>query len=891
MGWRRFWRRGRRDDELALELESYLEHEADRRRADGVTPDVATLAARKKLGNATRIREDVYESNSVPVVEWLVKDLRYALRVLAASPGFAAAAILTLALGIGANTAIFQLLDALRLRSLPVDRPHELVEVVVDGGNRGYGVSHGFEVNLTNPLWEELRRHQQAFSGIFAWGQAEMPVGRADEARMRRGLWVSGEMFPVLGIAPYRGRLLGPSDDRRGCAPGGLVVSHQFWQRELGGADAAIGSRLEIGEKQFQIVGVTPPTFTGLEVGQTFDLALPICAAGLWGDGLDQRHYWWLIGMGRLKSGWTLPQAAQHVRALSATLFDQLAPTGYANNANWKKLRLTVVPGGRGISEWRTEYSTSLWLLLGISGLVLLIACANLANLMLARAAARQREFAVRIAIGASRTRIALQSLVESLVLAFAGAVIGTAFAMAASRAIVAFLRTDGNGLHLDLSLDWRMLAFTTAITLVTCGLCGVAPALRLAHTEPGDVIKSGGRGLTARPEGSAFQRLLVVTQIAVSLVLVVGALLFARSFQKLLSVDVGFKQGGILYAFCDLSLRKLAPQALPAAKTAILERIRALPQVKGAGSATKIPLTPNSWTMGVRIEGRTAQDDWSKVSWVSPGFFQALDVPILAGRDFAAADTASSARVMLVNETFVRRYLQNRVVIGTHLRTVQEPGYPAMDYEIVGIVPDTKYADVREEIPPTSFVPADQHPSPQPWMAVMVRTSGDAASADAAIRRAVAAEGARSSPAVVLREQVREGLAREGLLSWLSGMFGVIAGLLAAIGLYGVMSYTVARRSNEIAIRVALGAASRDVLGLMLRQAARLLVAGLGVGTAAALAASRAARTLLFGLEPNDPATFVGAAVLLTAVALLAAYLPAAKASRVSPIIGLRSE
>jgi predicted permease len=891
MGWRRFWRRGRRDDELALELESYLEHEAECRRADGLPPNVATLAARKKLGNATRIRERVYDSNSIPIVEWLVRDLRYALRVLAASPGFAIAAILTLALGIGANTAIFQLLDALRLRSLPVPRPHELVEVVVDGGNRGYGVSRGFQVNLTNPLWEELRRHQQAFSGIFAWGQDDMPVGRADEARTRRGLWVSGEMFGVLGIAPYRGRLLGPLDDRRGCAPGGVVVSHEFWQRELGGTDAAVGSRLEIGEKQFQIVGVTPPTFTGLEVGQTFDLALPICAAAFWGDALDQRHNWWLIGMGRLKSGWTLAQAAQHVRALSATLFDQLAPTGYADNANWKKLRLTVVPGGRGVSEWRAEYSTSLWLLLGITGLVLLIACANLANLMLARAAARQREFAVRIAIGASRVRVVMQSLVESLVLALAGAAIGTVFAMAASRAIVAFLHTEGNGLHLELPLDWRMLAFTTGITLLTCGLCGVAPALRLAHIEPGDVIKSGGRGLTGRPEGSTFQRVLVVTQIAVSLVLVVGALLFARSFQKLLSVNVGFSQDGILYAFCDLTLRKLPPEALPAAKTAILDRIRALPQVKGAGSATKIPLTPGSWTMGVRIDGRTATDDWSKISWVSPGFFHALDLPILSGRDFTTADSATSPRIMLVNETFVRRYLQKRTVIGTHLRTVEEPGYPAMDYEIVGIVPDIKYGNLREEIPPTSFVPADQHPASQPWMAVMVRTSGDAASADAAIRRAAAAEGARISPVVVLRDQVREGLARERLLSWLSGMFGVIAGLLAAIGLYGVMSYTVARRSNEIAIRVALGAASGDVLGLMLRQAARLVAAGLTVGTVAALAASRAATTLLFGLEPNDPATFVGAAILLTAVALIAAYLPAAKASRVSPIVGLRAE
>jgi predicted permease len=708
---------------------------------------------------------------------------------------------------------------------------------------------------------------------------------------MTRGMWASGEAFSVLGLRPYRGRLLVPADDRRGCAPGAVVVSHQYWQSELGGRDDAVGAPIVIGDKTFQVVGVTPPSFTGLEVGQGFDIALPLCAAAQWSDSLDRREVWWLIGLGRLKPGWTREQAAEHVRALSATLFDQLAPTGYADNANWKKLRLTVVPGGRGVSAWREEYSTSLWLLLGITGLVLLIACANLANLMLARAAARQREFAVRLAIGASRLRIATQSLTESLVLALGGALIGTVLAMAASQAIVRFLTTDDNGLHLDLSLDWRILCFTIAITFLTCVLCGLAPALRLANAQPGDVMKAGGRGLTARPEGSAFQRVLVVTQIAVSLVLVVGALLFARSFQKLLSVDAGFRQDGLLYLFCDLSSRKLEPSALAPAKAAILDRIRALPQIEGAGSTTKIPLTSNSWTMGVAVTGRTATDDWSKISWVSPGFFHALDVPVLMGRDFTRADSATSPKVMVVNETFVSRYLKGQTILGTHVRTKQEPGYPEADYEIVGVVRDTKYGGLRQEIPPTSFVPDEQLPEPRSWMAVLARTSGEVGAAGTSIRRVLEAEGVRSSSAIVLRRQVREGLAREGLMSWLSSVFGVIAGLLAAIGLYGVMSYGVARRVNEIAIRMALGAAASDVLSLMLMQACRLLIAGLAIGTVAALVAGRAARTLLYGLEPNDPATFVGAAVLLAAVTLSAAYVPALRASRLSPLQGLRSE
>ncbi len=521
-----------------------------------------------------------------------------------------------------------------------------------------------------------------------------------------------------------------------------MVVSHKFWQGELGGRDAAIGAPLEIGERRFQVVGVTPPTFTGLEVGQTFDIALPICAAALWGNSLDRRDYWWLVGMGRLKAGWTLDQAAQHVRSLSATLFDQLAPTGYQDNTNWKKFRLTAVPGGRGVSQLRQQYSTSLSLLLGITGLVLLIACANLANLMLARAAARRREFAVRLAIGASRTRIATQSLVESLLLAVVGAAFGIVLAMIGSKAIVAFLTTEGNGLHLDLPLDWRVVAFTTGMTLLTCLLCGLAPALRLARTEPAEVIKTGGRGLTTRPEGSAFQRLLVVTQIAVSLVLVVGALLFARSFQGLLSVDAGFRQDGILYAFCDLSPRNLQPAAFAPAKAAILDRIRALPQVEGAGSSTKIPLTGGSWTLAISVEGRTVKDDWSRVAWVSPGFFQALDVPVLAGRNFTRADTVTSPRVMLVNETFVKRYLKDRPAVGIRVRTAKEPGYPETDYQIVGVVRDVKYSDLREDIPPTSFVPDEQAPEPRPWMAIVVRASGDAGAVSAAIRRTLTAEG-----------------------------------------------------------------------------------------------------------------------------------------------------
>jgi predicted permease len=891
MRWIRFWQRARRDEDLTRELESYLAHEAEQHQAAGVAPDDARAAAMRKLGNATRVREQVYEMNSVRLFEWLVRDLRYAVRVVTASPGFASAAILSLALGIGANTAIFQLLDAVRLRSLPIPRPHELIEVSIDGGNRGYGVSDSSTSNMTNPLWEALRANQRAFSGLFAWGRADLPVGRGD-ARNARVLWVSGNFFPVLGLIPQRGRLLGPADDRHGCAPGGVVISDSYWRDELGGRDSVVGQPMVIGDRTFQVAGVTRPEFFGLEVGRRYDIALPICAAAQWGNALDQKNYWWLIAMGRLKPSWSLAQAAQHVRTLSVSLFDQTAPSGYGDNSHWKRLRLTAVPAGRGISQWREQYETSLWLLLGITGLVLLIACANLANLMLARASAREREFAVRLAIGASRARLISQSLAESLLVAAIGAALGIGLAKIVSQAIVTFLTTEGNGLHLDLGLDWRVLGFTAGVALVTCLVCGLAPALRSARTEPVDVMKSGGRGLTGSPDRFSFQRLLVVAQIAISLVLVVGALLFVRSFQNLMTLDAGLKQDGILFSFCSLARRNLTPEQLGPAKQALLDRIRALPQVEAASTSTKVPLTSSSWTMGIRV-GDAGLDakQWSKITWVSSDYFRTMGIPILGGRDIARSDDGSARKVMLVNETFVHRYLAGRQAIGTLVRTGEEPGYPEALYEIVGVVGDTKYADLREEIPPIAYAPSEQYPRVVPWTAIILRTSALPDAIVPAIRRVFAEENVMTGGVGVLREQVRENLVRERLLSWLAGFFGVLAVLLAAIGLYGVMSYAVARRSNEIAIRVALGAARTDVLRLMLGQATRLLVVGLAVGTLVALAAGRTARTLLFGLEPDDPTTIVAAAGILAAIALVAAYVPAARAARVSPLEGLRAD
>ena len=537
----RFWRRGRRDDELGDELDTYLAHETAERMRDGLSADEARHAALRKLGNTTRVRETVYEANSFGWVERLAKDVRYAARVLRRSPGFALAALLSLTLGIGANTAIFELLTAVRLRSLPIAQPSELAEIRVLGGNRGLGLSFGPQADMTAPLYDAFAREQRAFSGVFAWSPGQYRAGLGSNRQTVHAIVATGSLFPVLGVAPFRGRLLTPEDDRRGCRPGGVVLSHSYWVRQYGSRDDAIGLPIVLDDQTFQIVGVTPPEFFGIEVGRQFDVAIPACAQAVWHeDAFEQRNQWWLITGGRLKPGWTLEQAAAHVGALSAGLFAETLPSGYDPSTlkRWRSLVLTAIPGGRGISQWRDDYEQSLWLLLAITGMVLLIACANIASLMLARASVREREFALRTAIGASRGRLLSQALAESVILALTGTILGALLAGSLSRAAVRFVSTEANPLILDVGIDWVVLGFAAAVATLTCLICGLVPALRSARAEPATALKSGGRSLTAGPGGFSFQRMLVVFQVAVSLVLIVGALLFVRSFRNLGAVD-----------------------------------------------------------------------------------------------------------------------------------------------------------------------------------------------------------------------------------------------------------------------------------------------------------------------------------------------------------------
>src|SRR5215475_7038006 len=810
-------RRAQVEQELDEEIRYHLDRQVEENIAKGMTPIEARYAAQRALGGIEQRKEECRDMRRVNLIENTLQDLRYAGRTLRRSPGFTAVAILSLALGIGANAAIFQLLNAVRLRSLPVANPRELAEVRVAGGNGGFGVQTGVNSKLTYALWERIRQRQEAFSGIFAWGNADFNVGQGAETRRVRGLWVSGDLFPVLGVTPARGRLFTPADNQRGCGSAGAVISYEFWRSYFGGEDSAVGKTLMVLGRPLTVIGVTPPEFFGLEVGKGFDVALPICTRA---GALDRLDFFWLVVMGRLKPNWTLTQASAHLNAISPGVFEATAPPGYSASTSerYRNFRLTALPAGRGVSQLRTSYGTSLWFLLGITGLVLLIACANLANLMLARANVREREIAVRVALGASRWRVIRQTLSESLLLAGSGAAFGAGLAQLMSRVLITFLNTEGNILQLDLSSDWRVLTFTASVAVFTCIVFGIVPALRASQIEPVAAMRSGGRGLTNR-ERFSFRRFFVIGQIAISLALLVGALLFVRSFRNLVTLDAGFRQNGILFIYAGFDRLRLPRERIASFQANLLEQIRSVPQVESAATTTVTPLDGSSWSQGVRIPGSQGeQEGSSKFTYVSPEYFKTLEIAVLAGRDFNDFDTATSRRVALVNETFARRFFANRKPVGALMRSVAEPNFPETLYEVIGVVKDVKYANLREAIPPITYVPAAQHPNPGSFAGIVIRSSAQLTEVINEVRRKIS----EVSPDItvdfkIFEMQIRDGLIRERLMACLAGFFGVLAAVLAMIGLYGVISYMVLRRRNEIGIRMALGACRTDICYLFL--------------------------------------------------------------------------
>jgi putative ABC transport system permease protein len=823
------------------------------------------------------------------------RDVRLGARLLRANPAFALVAILSLALGIGANAAIFELLDAVLLRTLPVSAPEQLAEIRVNHPGR-IGSSVARQQDFSSAQWKEVAKEQQGFSEIAAWSTEGFNLGRGGEARYAKGLWVSGDFFRVLQLRPELGRLFARSDDYKGCGIQGAVISDGFWRRELGGRSDAIGKTVSLDGQPFQIIGVTPTSFSGLEAGFNFDVAVPLCSEpAVQGDQpwTADATTWWLAVIGRLKPGWTAQQAATQLNTAAPGIFAATLPADYDTAAREKYLKFTfrVLPAGTGVSELRANYAAPLFLLLGISGLVLLIACANLANLMMARASAREREMALRVTLGASRGRLIQQMLVESLLLATIGAAGGAALAQVLSKLMIGFISSEENPIFLPLSADWRFLLFTTVLGVLTCLLCGTAPALQAARSDPGHAMKGGGRGSTAGRRGLALRRGLVVSQVALSLVLLVAALLFVRTFRNLVSVDAGLRQDGVLVADFDFSPLKMPVARRPEYKKELLASVRAFPGVDAAAEAANVPMTGNSWNRFIDIPEKGVHRRTVDFNTVSDQFFRTLEVPLLAGRDFDERDTPNSPRVAIVNERFAEEVLGGSNPLGTTFYVTR--GKPEEKvYQIVGLVGNTKYRDVREQFQPIIFLAENQDAQPDPDSTFVIRSVESAASLIAGLKEVAG----RTSPEIVLnfgvlRTAVLRGLARERLMATLSGFYGALATVLAMVGLYGIVSYMVVRRRNEIGIRMAMGADKRNILRMILQEAMGLLGAGLAIGIVLVLGAGGVAQAMLYGIKANDAVSMALAVGALALVAVCASLIPALRATAVQPVEVLREE
>jgi putative ABC transport system permease protein len=826
------------------------------------------------------------------------EDLQFAVRMLRKNLSFTVVAVISLALGIGANTAIFQLVNVLRLKSLPVRAPQEIAEIRISDMAGARGSFSARYHSVTNPVWEQIRDRQQNFSGVLAWGNGGFNLAQGGEVRIAKSLWVSGDFFNVLGVQPALGRLFTAADDTRGCTNAGVVISNAFWQREYGGQKDVIGKKLTLVNQPFEIIGVTPESFFGLEVGRTFDLALPICAEALTAgknNRLDSGTDWWLMVMGRLKPGSTLPEASANLNQMSQSIFETTLPKNYppVSVPKYLKFKLEALPAGEGISSLREIYQRPLWILLAIAGAILLIACANLANLLLARASMREREMAVRLAVGANRLRLIRQLLVENLLLAVVGAVFGVLLAQSLSRFLVSFISTADDQVFLDLGLDWRVLGFTAAVAALTCILFGLTPALRATRVAPRAAMDSGGRGNSVGREGFSLRRGLVVVQVALSLVLVSGAVLFSRSLNKLMNVDTGFRPEGVLVTGAGFGRLNLEPERRVELANEMLQRIQAIPGVEAAAQTSIVPLSGSSWGNGIWLNGGDPEQKLpTAINRVGPNYFNTLKLQLLAGRDFDGRDTSNSPRVAIVSESVARKLVNGANPVGLSFKIEATPGEPETLYQIVGYVKDAKYEDLREDPQPTIYLAQSQAPEPASYAQFLIRSRLQQQELTNAVKQVIG----NVNPRINIqfwnyKTIIEETVLRDRLMAALSGLFGVLALVLAAVGLYGILSYGVASRTKEIGIRMALGSQTSRVLVLVLREGMLLVVIGLVVGVPAVIGVTRFAASLLFGLTPTDPISLIAASMLMVVVALVASYLPARRATKVDPLVALRYE
>jgi predicted permease len=838
-------------------------------------------------------------------------DLRYAFRSFRKAPVFAAVAVLSLALGIGANTAIFTLLDQVLLRLLPVKDPRQLVLLTMRG--RHYGSNWGGNM-ISYPMYRDFQDHNEVFAGMFA--RRALQTSLTFEGRTERvsAELVSGTFFPVLGVGAFIGRTFTPDDDR---TPGGhplVVLAYDHWKTRFAGDPAMLGKTVSVHQHNMTIVGVTQPGFEGVELGFTPSFYMPMMMQKeTFGqpDMLTDRRTRWVNVFGRLKPGVPLEQAKASLQPfMHSILALEVQEKAFNNTSAYTReqfLRcwMDVLPGSQGRAYLRDQLKTPLWVLMAITGTVLLIACANIANLLLARATGRQKEIAVRLAIGASRSRIVSQLLVESLSLSAIGAVAGLAIAFWADKLLMAaYLGGASTGLKLSTAPDLRILLFTLAVTVATGLFFGLAPAIQSTKPNVGPTLKDQA-GSVVSGGNVILRKSLVITQVTLSLLLLVGAGLFVKSLNNIRDLGPGFPVERLIGFEVDPSLSGYKAEQAKAFFARLTESVAAIPGAQSVGLASQRILESSEWDNSATVEGytppRAGDHPEPYMNMVGPNYFATLGVPVVAGRDFTIRDTEAiqhgaspdnmvPAKIM-INQTFAKKYFEGRNPIGRHVGFGSEPGTKT-DMEIIGVVKDIKYTGIRDEIPEQAYEPYLASPF-LGQMTVYVRTTLDPNQLFSALRAKVR-ELDPNIPVYAMRtteEQINNSLTTERLIASLSAVFGFLATLLAVIGLYGVMAYTVARRTREIGIRMALGAAQGNVIWMVMREVLILVAIGVAVGVPAAWALAKFVESQLFGIHGRDPSTLALAALGLALIASLAGYVPALRASRVDPLNALRYE
>jgi predicted permease len=836
----------------------------------------------------------------------LVRDLRYAFRSLRNAPLFTVIAVLSMALGIAANTAVFTLVDQVILRKLPVSDPEELVQIHAQGTENN-GVMMGDGTELSYPMYRDLRRMNQVFSGMFCRMPTSLHVGHAGRTEQVTGELVSGTFFPQLGVRPAAGRLFTESEDR---SPGGhpvAVLGFGYWQSRFNGDPSAVGSTIRVNNQALEVVGVLQAGFAGLDIGQPTQLYVPISMQPRMGPEwlkLEDRRVRWVQVFARLRTGITAARAQASLQPLYRSLLEEestdasFAQTSADTKRRFLEGKITVDSASRGHSGLRQSVTEPLLILMAIAGGVLLIVCASMANLLIARGAARHRELALRLAIGAGPGQVVRLMLAESLLLGTLGAGLGIVLAAWGADLLLGFFVTPESPLAVRASADGRILLFTCVLSLGTALAAGMLPAVRSTRVDLAPTLKGSGGGVVA--EQPRLRKSLVVAQVALSFVLLIGAGLFLRSLRNLLEIDPGFDSSRVVTFSFDLSRSGYQGARAEAFAKKLLDTLVRVPGVSSSAFAFQGLLGGGGWGMGFTVEGHQpapGDDTGAAANSVTPGFFKTLQIPVIAGREFTEREDYSAARkegwpytVAIVNETFAKRYFKGANPIGRHIGIGSNPGTQTA-IEIVGYVKDTKYAAIREETVPQVFFPYLQ--ANIEYATAYARTDGDPQPVIQAIRREVAALDPQLALYGVgtLDERVMRSVVNERLIASLSTTLAAIATLLAIVGLYGVMAYTVTRRTREIGIRMALGALASQVARTVVREAGVLVVIGLAIGLAAAWWLGRYVQNQLYGVVPADTTTIALAALGLIAVAMMATLLPARRAARVSPMSALREE